>query len=165
MPKVNGLTRKQELFVLAFCSNGFNATDAAAQAKYKGNRQTLQVVGAENLAKPMIADAIEKRLADARPEGEYDVTVWLREVRENRKAAKTANNHSAVTACDRLLGLYAGTYKADNEQKRAQSLLAIQIQQEQQERRKQAVEEQDAEFEKIVATLKALETAPDAMAR
>lgn len=54
------LTVKQQLFVDAY--NG-NATDAARKAGYKGSNATLGAVGAENLRKPQIAEAIANRQA------------------------------------------------------------------------------------------------------
>jgi phage terminase small subunit len=53
-----GLTSKQAKFVEAYCGN---ATDAARQAGYAGNDNTLCSVGKENLRKPHIAAAIKAR--------------------------------------------------------------------------------------------------------
>jgi len=52
------LTPKQQRFV--DCYEG-NATDAARQAGYNGNNNTLGQVGDENLKKPKIAAAIKAR--------------------------------------------------------------------------------------------------------
>lgn len=52
------LTAKQQRFVDAYDGN---ATQAAADAGYKGNRKTLEAVGRENLGKPRIAAAIAGR--------------------------------------------------------------------------------------------------------
>ena len=51
------LTIKQELFVAAYCSNGYNATQAALTAGYSPN--SAGVIGSENLSKPEIAEAID----------------------------------------------------------------------------------------------------------
>lgn len=60
-----GLTRKQQLFVEAYCGEARgNATEAARLAGYKGTAMTLGQVGAENLRKPQIAEAIEQRDRD-----------------------------------------------------------------------------------------------------
>lgn len=56
------LTRKQKVFIDSYLIT-FNATEAARQARYKGDDATLASVGWENLRKPEIAEAIEKRLA------------------------------------------------------------------------------------------------------
>ena len=52
------LSQKQLLFVSAYCGN---ATQAAADAGYAGNRKTLEAVGRQNLANPRIAAAIQER--------------------------------------------------------------------------------------------------------
>ena len=57
------LTTKQKLFVEAYLTT-LNGTEAAARAKYKGNRATLAAVGSENLQKSYIRLAIERKLAD-----------------------------------------------------------------------------------------------------
>ena len=53
------LTTKQQAFVDLYAGN---ATEAACLAGYKGNRNTLRQVGAENLAKHYIWEAIQKRI-------------------------------------------------------------------------------------------------------
>lgn len=53
------LTVKQQLFVENYLISG-NATDAARKAGYKGNDKTLQMVGYQNLLKPIILETIEK---------------------------------------------------------------------------------------------------------
>lgn len=52
------LTSKQKKFIAAYNGNG---VEAARIAGYKGNDKTLSVVASENLAKPYIAEAIQKR--------------------------------------------------------------------------------------------------------
>lgn len=61
----DGLTGKQQAFINAYLSNGFNATDAARQAGYEGNDITLAAVGYENLRKPQIATVINERVNEA----------------------------------------------------------------------------------------------------
>jgi hypothetical protein len=60
------LTLKQRKFGLAYVgeANG-NGTEAARIAGYKGNYKTLGVVAVENLAKPSIAEFIDKLRIDA----------------------------------------------------------------------------------------------------
>ena len=57
------LTTKQKAFVEHYLQS-FNGTDAARQAKYKGNDNVLAVVAHANIRKPKIRAAIEQRLAD-----------------------------------------------------------------------------------------------------
>ena len=67
------LTPKQKKFVAEYLKTG-NATESARRAGYAGNDDTLRQVGAENLAKPYIALAIEKanERRDSRLELEAD---------------------------------------------------------------------------------------------
>lgn len=60
-----GLTGKQQAFINAYLTNGFNATDAARQAGYEGNENTLSSVGYENLRKPEISVIMNERLNEA----------------------------------------------------------------------------------------------------
>ncbi len=56
------LTEKQRRFVEAYLGEARgNATEAARIAGYKGNERTLQVVGSQNLSKPIVSDAIRER--------------------------------------------------------------------------------------------------------
>lgn len=65
MPKPKELTPKQSLFIAYYVGeSNHNATDAARRAGYKGNPNTLKQVGAENLAKPYIREAIDKILTE-----------------------------------------------------------------------------------------------------
>lgn len=57
----DGLTDKQQRFIDEYLIS-FNATDAARRAGYKGNDNTLSVVGHENLRKPRIAKYVKRRL-------------------------------------------------------------------------------------------------------
>ena len=52
------LTHKQDAFVKAYLLNGGNATQAAITAGY--SKKTAQVIGAENLLKPIIKESIAK---------------------------------------------------------------------------------------------------------
>ena len=59
------LTGKQRVFVDSYLSNGFNATEAARTAGYKGNDNVLGVQGHENLRNPKIAIVVQERLNEA----------------------------------------------------------------------------------------------------
>lgn len=58
----DNLTAKQQTFINAYLSNGFNATQAAIGAGY--SEKTARSIGAENLTKPDIKQEIEKRLSE-----------------------------------------------------------------------------------------------------
>lgn len=53
------LTPKQRMFVAEYLANGLNATKAALSAGY--SKDTAYSIGAENLSKPEIQKAIEKK--------------------------------------------------------------------------------------------------------
>ncbi len=60
------LTSKQQLFVEYFVGEASgNASLAAKLAGYAGSNETLRAVGAENLAKPNIAQLCQQRVEDA----------------------------------------------------------------------------------------------------
>ena len=63
------LTAKQKRFVEFYDGNG---TATARKAGYKGNDNTLNQVAIENLRKPMILEAIEKRESERLSEGILD---------------------------------------------------------------------------------------------
>ena len=57
------LTGKQRAFIDHWFENGYNGTEAARSAGYKGNDNTLAAVASENLTKPKIKKVIERRWA------------------------------------------------------------------------------------------------------
>ncbi len=60
------LTGKQKLFVEAYLSNGFNATEAARTAGYKAkDDHSLASIGYENLRKLEISTAVKERMNEA----------------------------------------------------------------------------------------------------
>ena len=63
MPKLRKPSTKQKVWCESYLRH-FNATQAADDAEYKGNRATLAVIGSENLRKPYLKAYIEKRLAE-----------------------------------------------------------------------------------------------------
>ena len=69
------LTTKQELFVSAYCSNGYNGTKAAIEAGY--SEHTAKEMASQNLTKTEIIDAIDR----------YKLSVAKRHgIRRKRKA-------------------------------------------------------------------------------
>lgn len=62
MAKLKKLTDKQKLFVEYYLQT-WNATKAAELAGYSGTYATLRSIGSENLTKPNIKAAIDKRMA------------------------------------------------------------------------------------------------------
>jgi phage terminase small subunit len=60
-----GLTTKQRLFIESYLANGFNATEAARTAEYKGSDNVLAVTGFENLRNPKISAVVAERINEA----------------------------------------------------------------------------------------------------
>src|SRR5262245_45038623 len=56
------LTRKREAFTENYLSNGFNGTEAARAAGYKGSDNTLAQVAHENLKNPQIISRVRARI-------------------------------------------------------------------------------------------------------
>lgn len=65
------LTHKQDSFVKAYLLNGGNATQAAIVAGY--SKKTAQVIGAENLLKPIIKESIQEH--QKKSDGTY---IWTK---------------------------------------------------------------------------------------
>jgi phage terminase small subunit len=91
MAKKGQLTLKQKLFVEYYTSNGFNATKAARDAGYA--EKSAQIIGFENLTKPIIAEAIKKACDAIMTDVEKLKVKWLKEVNaiafsDFRKVAK-----------------------------------------------------------------------------
>lgn len=63
MPKVNGLTQKQRLFVENYLIN-WNGTVAARNAGYRGDDNVLAVTSYDNLRKPIIQEAIQRGIEE-----------------------------------------------------------------------------------------------------
>lgn len=112
------LTDKQLAFVGAYLGiAGLNATEAAAIAGYRGNRETLSSVGDQNLRKPQIKTAIDEWRAEIKQDGianlEHrlavinDLETRLRQViidRRNRYVGQLAARESATEAARRIFG-------------------------------------------------------------
>ena len=93
------LTTKQELFVSAYCANGFNATQAAIEAGYSPD--SAREIGSENLTKPAVIEEIDRyKLSIARRHG-ITVSGLLKELEEARTIAlscETPQTSAAVSA-------------------------------------------------------------------
>ena len=101
-------TRKQEAFIEWFCSSevNCNATEAARQAGYKGNDNTLRSVGTENLSKPAIREEIDRRMEFLMSNAKITVEKILRDLEITRVSALLDRNYSAAVKCSELQGKY-----------------------------------------------------------
>ncbi|MCD7130564.1 terminase small subunit [Limosilactobacillus agrestis] len=101
------LTQKQQRFVDEYIISG-NATQAAIKAGY--SKKTAKQMGTENLAKPIVKTAIEKRNAEIQSEKTADMTevmeylssVMRGEQTESVATAKGVYDDVPVSAKDRI---------------------------------------------------------------
>ena len=97
-----GLTTKQELFVSAYCSNGFNATQAAIEAGYSAD--SAREIGSENLTKPNIAEAVDRYKLSIKKRHGITIESLLRELEEAREAALSAETPQSSAAIAATMG-------------------------------------------------------------
>lgn len=93
------LTIKQELFVAAYCSNGYNATKAAIYAGY--SESSAGSIGSENLQKPEIIEAIDAHKLMMSKRCGITLQSLIDELEEARQAAlgaETVQSSAAVAA-------------------------------------------------------------------
>ena len=142
---------KQQAFVEHYCTDAaFNATQAYSLAYPLCNAGQAQSASAL-LTNPNIIQAIAKRKAELVAKSEYDLNTWLQQTLTARAKASSDNNLSVCAAYDRLLAQYVGALEADNRQKQATLQVAIKTEQ--------------TFIDEAIATARALDDAPDAMAR
>lgn len=103
------LTPKQELFVSEYLKTG-NATEAARKAGYKGNDVTLGAVGAENLKKPQIIDAIKlrdaKRSKRMELEEDFELKTALELLKEARDVGDIKNANAVLQTLCKIRGKF-----------------------------------------------------------
>ena len=97
-----GLTTKQELFVSAYCSNGFNATQAAIEAGYSVD--SAREIGSENLTKPDIAEAVDRYKLSIKKRHGITIESLLRELEEAREVALSAETPQSSAAIAATMG-------------------------------------------------------------
>ena len=97
-----GLTTKQELFVSAYCSNGFNATQAAIEAGYSAD--SAREIGSDNLTKPDIAEAVDRYKLSIKKRHGITIESLLRELEEAREAALSAETPQSSAAIAATMG-------------------------------------------------------------
>ena len=107
MAKREGLTPKQARFVDEYSIDS-NATQAAIRAGY--SQKTAQVIGSENLSKPLVAAAIQARQQSHAEKAEFTVEAHMAELESLRNLAKAAGQHGAAIAAETKRGEVAGFY-------------------------------------------------------
>ena len=109
------LTGKQGDFIEYYCTNGYNGTQAAEDAGYKGDRRQLEVIGSQNLSKLMIRTAVDKKKAEIKAEKELTgekVIKGFEDIafQEGNSLQHQALKHKALQD----LGKVKGIYELDN---------------------------------------------------
>ena len=97
-----GLTTQQELFVSAYCSNGFNATQAAIEAGYSVD--SAREIGSENLTKPDIAEAVDRYKLSIKKRHGITIESLLMELEEAREVALSAETPQSSAAIAATMG-------------------------------------------------------------
>jgi len=104
------LTPKQQRFVSEYLID-LNATQAAIRAGY--SEKTAKQMGTENLAKPVLAEAIETALAERSERTEITqdyVLTSIMETMEQRKGTGEHSNPNAVLKGAELLGRHLAMF-------------------------------------------------------
>lgn len=116
------LTPKQKVFCEVYIQTT-NATEAARQAGYKGNAQTLGAIGSENLKKPQIKEYISSRItpkedkliADSDEVMRFYSAVMRGEIKD--QFGLEASLSDRLKAGDALAKRFAIVEKMDNDKK------------------------------------------------
>lgn len=96
------LTTKQQIFVSAYCSNGFNGTKAAIEAGY--SEHTARQAATETLSKPYIIEEIDKYKASISEKHMITVESLIDELEEARKVALEAETPQSSAAISATMG-------------------------------------------------------------
>ena len=112
------LTHKQSLFVVYYIGEADgNATEAAALAGYSGSRNTLRVVGGENLLKPAIKSAIALQTAAIMAKAGITRETIQAMYDETYGLARGDDNHSVMKGCaDSMAKMYGLNEEKDKDQ-------------------------------------------------
>ncbi len=95
------LTDKQAMFCKEYIKD-LNATQAAIRAGY--SEKTAQVIGSENLSKPLIAETISKGVAERAARTETEADYVLRRLKENDVKANELGELSVSNKALELIG-------------------------------------------------------------
>lgn len=103
------LTTKQQLFIQAYLSNGFNATQAALEAGY--STETAGAIGHENLKKPEIRAQIDAEIDAQLANKKELMKKVIDKYGEIAFEKEDASDGNKIRACDGLakyLGIASG---------------------------------------------------------
>ena len=111
------LTDKQRSFIEYYCSNGFNATQAALSSGY--SEKTAKQIGTENLAKPIIQDAIQEFMGKATNKALITTEDIVKRLMDESEYIGEGSSHSARIAALKTLTDYTGGF--DNNKQKVES--------------------------------------------
>lgn len=100
-PRDVGLTPKQHMFVKEYLVD-LNATQAAIRAGYSA--RTANRMGTENLAKPVIASAIQEAMDKRADRLELTAELVLSRIDRIAQAAESKDEYQAALKANELLG-------------------------------------------------------------
>ena len=96
------MTAKQAAFVSAYCSNGFNGTQAAISAGY--SKKTAKDIAGENLSKPIIKTEIKKYTDKVAKTHGITVESLIKELEEARGIALGLESPQVSAAINATMG-------------------------------------------------------------
>ncbi len=111
------LTDKQRSFIEHYCSNGFNATQAAISAGYSKN--TASQTGSENLGKPEIQLAVQEFMGKATKKALITTEDIVKRLIDEAEYIGEGASHSARIAALKTLTDFTGGF--DNNKQKVES--------------------------------------------
>ena len=108
------LTAKQQRFVEEYCSNGFNATQAAIRAGY--SEKTACKIASENLSKPDIQSGIQQFMKSQTKKCEIDTQWVVNKLKDEVEYTGEGSSPSARVGALKVLTDYTGGFD-NNKQK------------------------------------------------
>ena len=114
------LTGKQELFCREFIAD-LNATQAAIRAGYK--KRSAHSIGAENLAKPQIAERIKELMREREIRLQLTVDGVVKRINDVANAANAEGDHNSELKALEMLMKHLGGYERDNRQKQGEVIV------------------------------------------
>ncbi len=111
------LTGKQRSFIEHYCSNGFNATQAAISAGYSKN--TASQTGSENLGKPEIQLAVLEFMSKATKKALITTEDIVKRLIDEAEYVGEGASHSARIAALKTLTDFTGGF--DNNKQKVES--------------------------------------------
>lgn len=118
---MSNLTDKQRRFVEEYCSNGFNATQAAKTAGY--SEKTAQEIGSQNLSKLMVQDAIQEFMAVASKKALLTTEDVVRGLKKEAEYEGEGASPSARVSAWKALTDYTGGF--DNNRQKVDTNVTI----------------------------------------